>query len=280
MEFPFPETGHEKFHTKKKGKLLSKSKPKNSFGRRAHHNALEQQRRGIIRGCFESLRKSVPSLASEDKKLSRSGILRETAKYIKLSKERIAQHIDDLEELRLQNQLLSGEVDCLGYLHETTPLCEDFNTFTKTLIEGEEITSSPPTSNNIPEKFSNCTPDHLIPDRDIVIMEQDLLESSESVAREMSCRQISSAEEFGIDARGFAQSPLSIYSSSCSFDVWFVASQREKQVILSQEEEKEILSIMTFEICRSAECGVVVDVKTGSVTMIPVFVCKRRVFIN
>lgn len=54
----------------------------------------------------------------------------------------------------------------------------------------------------------------------------------------------------------------------------------EKQVILSQEEEKEILSIMTFDLCRSAECGIVVDAQIGSVTIIPVFVCKRRVFIN
>lgn len=256
MEFPFPETGHEKFHAKKKGKLSTKSKPKNSFGRRAHHNALEQQRRGIIRGCFESLRKSVPSLASEDKKLSRSGILRETAKYIKLSKERIAQHIDDLEELRLQNQLLSGEVDYLGYLHETTPLCEDFNTFTKTLIEGEEITSSPPTNNNIPEKFSNCTPDHLIPGRDIVITDQDLLGSSESVAREMSRRQISSAEDFGIDARGFVQSPLSIYSSSCCFDVWFVASRRKTSYLVTRRRERNFIhnDIWPMQKCGMWHC--------------------------
>ena len=224
MDFPFPEAGHEKFHAKKKGKLITKSKPRNSFGKRAHHNALEQQRRGVIRGCFESLRKSVPSLASEDKKLSRSGILRETAKYIKMSKERIAQHINELEELRLQNQLLSGKVGCIGHLHETTLPCEDFNSFTKTLIEGEEITSNPSASSNIPEKFSNYTQDHLqsaarVCDRDIVVMDKDFLGSSESVAGEMFRRKISSDEEYGIDAGDFVQSPLSIYGPSCCFDI-------------------------------------------------------------
>lgn len=224
MEFRFPGIEHEKFHAKRKGKLITKSKPRNSFGRRAHHNALEQQRRGVIRGCFESLRKSVPTLASEDKKLSRSGILRETARYIKMTRERIAQHIDDLEELRLQNQLLSGEVDYLGYLHETPLLCEDFNSFTKTLIEGEEITSSPPTSSKIPERFSNHTKVHLqsaarVYDRDVVVMEKDLLGSGESLATEMFRRKISAEEEYNIDVESFVQSPFSISGPSCYLDI-------------------------------------------------------------
>ena len=215
MEFPLPETGHEKFPAKKKAKLMTKSKPKNSFGRRAHHNALEQQRRGIIRGCFESLRKSVPSLASEDKKLSRSGILRETARYIKMSKERIAQYVDDLEELRLQNQLLSQEVDCLGYLQETPLLCEDFNSFTKALIEGEEITSNPPASNNIPEKFSSYTQSAThVYDRDVVSRENDLFGSGEPAAMELFRKKTSSDEEYGIDDGCFVQSPFSIYGPS------------------------------------------------------------------
>ena len=216
MEFPFPEAGHEKFQAKKKAKIVTNSKPKNSFGRRAHHNALEQQRRGIIRGCFESLRKSVPSLAAENKKLSRSGILRETARYIKMSRERIAQYANDLEELRLQNQLLSREVDCLGYLHETPLLCEDYNSFTKPWIEGEEITSNPPASSNIPEKFSNYTQDHLqsatrVYDRDVVAREKDLFGSGESAATEMFHNKISSDEEYGIDDGCFVQSPFSVY---------------------------------------------------------------------
>ena len=214
MEFPLPETGHEKFPAKKKAKLMTKSKPKNSFGRRAHHNALEQQRRGIIRGCFESLRKSVPSLASEDKKLSRSGILRETARYIKMSKERIAQYVDALEELRLQNQLLSREVDCLC-LQETPLLCEDFNSFTKALIEGEEITSNPPASNNIPEKFSSYTQSatHVYA-RDVVSRENDLFGSGEPAAMELFRKKTSSDEEYGIDDGCFVQSPFSIYGPS------------------------------------------------------------------
>lgn len=205
MEFCFPEMQDDKFLTKKKGKLTTKTKSRNSFaGRRAHHNALEQQRRGVIRSCFESLRKSVPALASEEKKLSRSGILRETARYIKMAKERIAEHISDLESLRLQNQLLSNEVDYLAYLHETPPIYEDFNSFTKTLIEGEESGGSP-----APENVLNHTADH---GHSFVLMENHLLGSKESLEGEILNP---TEEEFYVDVEGFVQTPLSVYGPSC-----------------------------------------------------------------
>lgn len=208
--FCFLEIQDDKFLAKKKGKLTTKSKSRNSFaGRRAHHNALEQQRRGVIRGCFESLRKSVPTLASEDKKLSRSGILRETARYIKMKKERIAEHINDLEALRLQNQLLSDEVDYLGCLHETPPLCEDFNRFTKTLIEGEEIKSSP-IDNMISENFLHHTTYHQQSFACVFDTDRDLLGSKESLEREMLNRKIPAEEEFYVDVEGFVQSPFCI----------------------------------------------------------------------
>ncbi|XP_078359612.1 uncharacterized protein LOC144644046 [Oculina patagonica] len=213
--FCFPEIQDDKFLEKKKGKLTTKSKSRNSFaGRRAHHNALEQQRRGVIRGCFESLRKSVPTLASDDKKLSRSGILRETARYIKMTKERIAEHINDLEAIRLQNQLLSDEVDYLGCLHETPPLCEDFNGFTKTLIEGEEIKSSP-ADNMISENFLHHTTYHQQSFACVYDTDRDLLGGKESLEREMLNRKISTEEEFYVDVEGFVQSPFSVYGSSC-----------------------------------------------------------------
>ena len=122
---------------KKKGKLHVKSR--NTPGIRAHHNALEQKRRGVIRGCFETLRKSVPTLDS-GKKLSRSGILRETAKYIRATKEKMVGHQVDIEEMRLQNQLLSNELERLEALPtKNSPLRRDFGDVTHTINSDEEI---------------------------------------------------------------------------------------------------------------------------------------------
>lgn len=227
MEFCFPDVQNDKFHAKKKRKSTTKSKSRHALGRRAHHNALEQQRRGVIRGCFESLRKSVPTLASYDKKLSRSGILRETARYIKSTKARIAEHIDDIEELRLQNQLLSGELEYLGCLHETPLLREDFDSFTQIMMEGEEIKSTKmggyPTNNMILDSFPQ---DHhqsfaYVYDTDIVLKEKDILGGKECLEREMLNRKISVEEEFDVDVEGFVQTPapFSIYGLSCCLDV-------------------------------------------------------------
>ena len=122
---------------KKKGKLHVKSR--NTPGIRAHHNALEQKRRGVIRGCFETLRKSVPTLDS-GRKLSRSGILRETAKYIRATKEKMVGHQVDIEEMRLQNQLLSNELERLEALpRKNSPLRRDFGDVTHTINSDEEI---------------------------------------------------------------------------------------------------------------------------------------------
>lgn len=122
---------------KKKGKLHVKSR--NTPGIRAHHNALEQKRRGVIRGCFETLRKSVPTLDS-GKKLSRSGILRETAKYIRATKEKMVGYQVDIEEMRLQNQLLSNELERLEALpRKNSPLRRDFSDVTHTMKSDEEI---------------------------------------------------------------------------------------------------------------------------------------------
>lgn len=122
---------------KKKGKLHVKSR--NTPGIRAHHNALEQKRRGVIRGCFETLRKSVPTLDS-GRKLSRSGILRETAKYIRATKEKMVGYQVDIEEMRLQNQLLSNELERLEALpSKNSPLHRDFGDVTHTMKSDEEI---------------------------------------------------------------------------------------------------------------------------------------------
>lgn len=122
---------------KKKGKLHVKSR--NTPGIRAHHNALEQKRRGVIRGCFETLRKSVPTLDS-GRKLSRSGILRETAKYIRATKEKMVGYEVDIEEMRLQNQLLSNELERLEALpRKNSPLRRDFSDVAHTMKSDEDI---------------------------------------------------------------------------------------------------------------------------------------------
>lgn len=114
-------------------------KSRNTPGIRAHHNALEQKRRGVIRGCFETLRKSVPTLDS-GRKLSRSGILRETAKYIRATKEKMVGYQVDIEEMRLQNQLLSNELERLEALpSKNSPLHRDFGDVTHTMKSDEEI---------------------------------------------------------------------------------------------------------------------------------------------
>lgn len=129
-------------NAKRKEKSHAKGKTRNTMGRRAHHNALEQKRRGVIRGCFENLRKSVPSLDSEEKKLSRSGILRETARYIKATKERVTGYQADIDSLRLQNQLLSAELECLECIpSETSPFYKEFDSFTNGLMKSTLQTS-------------------------------------------------------------------------------------------------------------------------------------------
>lgn len=121
---------------KKEGKLHAKSKTRNMSGRRAHHNALEQKRRGVIRGCFECLRNSVPFLDLEDKKLSRSGILRETARYIKITRERVTEYQANIKELRLQNEFLSNELEFLESMPiNDAPWFEDFDTFSSDSIK-------------------------------------------------------------------------------------------------------------------------------------------------
>ena len=223
MEFRFPDAQENKFLSKKKGKPSAKTKSRNASGKRAHHNALEQQRRGVIRGCFESLRKSVPTLASGDKKLSRSGILRETAKYIKMTKEKIAEYMDDLEELRLQNQLLSGEIGYLGCLHDMTPLLDDLNSFgTKNAMEGEKIEGNQTEEYHTNSIMSNSFPLHT---KDLknsfpsvytgIRMEKDLLGSTEYLKIDTLEGKISTDEEYDVDVdvEGFVQTPFSIMAT-------------------------------------------------------------------
>lgn len=225
-------TDNQNNNARKKGKLHTKSKSRgwNTSGRRAHHNALEQQRRGVIRSCFESLRKSVPTLDSEEKKLSRSGILRETARYIKTTRERMAGYQADIEELRLQNQLLSNEVECLETLpSETTSLYKDYDSLTKTRMEDKQ-----PIRNNqcfvLPStevkqigkstaNFSKDRQQHFAASSsNFSLVERNLLEerkyfdsNSLQPEKEILLQKISEDEEFLVDVEGFAQSPFSLY---------------------------------------------------------------------
>ena len=222
-------------NAKKKGKQDTKLKTKNTSGRRAHHNALEQKRRGVIRGCFENLRKSVPPLDSEGTKLSRSGILRETARYIKTTRERMAEYQADLDELRLQNQRLSNELECLDSLpvSEKSPLYKDFDSFTKTVMkntlqaqnnqcfdtlqtevtqigESKAATMSPDSfMKTRHQNFACCTDSFLV---EINLTEDRGHLNSNPIQQEGEINQkICQEEEFHIDIEGFAVNPFACY---------------------------------------------------------------------
>ena len=222
-------------NAKKKEKQHTKLKTKNTSGRRAHHNALEQKRRGVIRGCFENLRKSVPRLDSEGKKLSRSGILRETARYIKTTRERTAEYQADLDELRLQNQLLSNELDCLESLpgSEKSPLYKDFDSFTKTVMKNTlqaqnnqcfdtlqteviQIEESK-AATMFPDSFMKTRHQHFACCTDSFLVEVNLIEdrghfNSNPTQQEREINQkICQEEEFQIDIEGFAVNPFACY---------------------------------------------------------------------
>ena len=199
MEFYF--SVNQKNSPKKERNLHSKSR---TSGRRAHHNVLEQKRRGVIRGCFEALRKSVPTMDS-GKKISRSGILRETARYIKTTRERMAGYQADIDELRLQNQLLSNELECLEALpSETSYVYNYFDSLTKGLNnDKQKIQNSQSfnttqtkiiqigeskTGNMFPDSFmKSCNPD-FASSTDIFLMERNLL-------KDRGCFDLSSLQQ-------------------------------------------------------------------------------------
>ena len=228
MEFCFSDNQNNK--TNKKGKQHTKLKTKNTSGRRAHHNALEQKRRGVIRGCFENLRKSVPPLDSEGKKLSRSGILRETARYIKTTRERMAAYQADLDELRLQNQLLSSELECLESLPacKKSPLNKDFDGFSKTAVKKNtnDLCFDTPQTEVI--QIEESKPATMFPDikahhqhfascKDSFLVEINLIEdrgqlNSNPTQQEREINQkICQEDEFHIDIEGFAVNPFACY---------------------------------------------------------------------
>ena len=127
----------------------------NSPCKRAHHNALEQQRRQVIRNCFDGLRKSVPSLASGEKKISRSFILREAARYIKRTSEQVEHHKQHIEELRLQNELLTDQIQYLAARHDQRPrIHEDGNKSPGTLLEQDNVTI--PKSSRSSDASNHC----------------------------------------------------------------------------------------------------------------------------
>ena len=230
---------NQKNSAKKKGKLYAKSRT--TSGKRAHHNVLEQKRRGVIRGCFETLRKSVPTMDS-GKKLSRSGILRETARYIKTTRERMAGYQADIDELRLQNQLLSNELECLEALpSETSLVYKDFDSLTKGLNnDKQKIQNSQSfntrtmqmeiiqigeskTGNMFPDSFMNSY-QNSASSTDIFLMERSLLKhrgcfDSSSLQQERKMLDQKFKEDLHVDVEGFEQEYFSLYDLSRHLDV-------------------------------------------------------------
>ncbi|XP_073990458.1 protein max-like isoform X2 [Rhodnius prolixus] len=80
--------------------------------KRAHHNALERKRRDHIKDSFSSLRDSVPALQGE-KVASRAQILKKAADYIQYMRKKNSAHLQDIDDLRRQNNLLEAQIRTL-----------------------------------------------------------------------------------------------------------------------------------------------------------------------
>ncbi|XP_078676373.1 protein max-like isoform X7 [Branchiostoma floridae x Branchiostoma belcheri] len=79
--------------------------------KRAHHNALERQRRDHIKNSFSSLRDAVPALQGE--KASRAQILNKATDYIQYMRRKNQTHQQDIDDLKKQNALLDQQVRAL-----------------------------------------------------------------------------------------------------------------------------------------------------------------------
>ncbi|CAH1263838.1 protein max-like isoform X2 [Branchiostoma lanceolatum] len=90
--------------------------------KRAHHNALERQRRDHIKNSFSSLRDAVPALQGEKdtagqtaakQKASRAQILNKATDYIQYMRRKNQTHQQDIDDLKKQNALLDQQVRAL-----------------------------------------------------------------------------------------------------------------------------------------------------------------------
>ncbi|XP_066279845.1 protein max-like isoform X5 [Branchiostoma lanceolatum] len=91
--------------------------------KRAHHNALERQRRDHIKNSFSSLRDAVPALqgekdtagqtAAKQKQASRAQILNKATDYIQYMRRKNQTHQQDIDDLKKQNALLDQQVRAL-----------------------------------------------------------------------------------------------------------------------------------------------------------------------
>ncbi|XP_078676366.1 protein max-like isoform X1 [Branchiostoma floridae x Branchiostoma belcheri] len=91
--------------------------------KRAHHNALERQRRDHIKNSFSSLRDAVPALqgekdaagqnATKQKQASRAQILNKATDYIQYMRRKNQTHQQDIDDLKKQNALLDQQVRAL-----------------------------------------------------------------------------------------------------------------------------------------------------------------------
>lgn len=86
--------------------------------KRAHHNALERKRRDHIKDSFTSLRESVPALQNE-KVASRAQILKKAAEYIQFMRRKNNSHMQDIEDLKRQNNLLESQIRALEKARQT-----------------------------------------------------------------------------------------------------------------------------------------------------------------
>ncbi|KAH9370645.1 hypothetical protein HPB48_008747 [Haemaphysalis longicornis] len=78
---------------------------------RAHHNALERQRRDNIKDSFAALRDAVPTIPGG--KVSRPQILKAATKYIQTMERRNTLGRRDIEDLKRHNKLLDAQIRAL-----------------------------------------------------------------------------------------------------------------------------------------------------------------------
>ncbi|XP_014672542.1 PREDICTED: protein max-like isoform X2 [Priapulus caudatus] len=108
--------------------------------KRAHHNALERNRRDHIKGSFHSLRDSVPCIQGE--KASRAQILSKATEYIDKMKRINSIHQDDIDEMKQQNQLLEAQVHMLEHAKVGKVVSESSPVNGATVINRKGITMS------------------------------------------------------------------------------------------------------------------------------------------
>lgn len=83
----------------------------NEDDKKAHHNFLERRRRDHIKGSFQQLSASIPTLQGE--RVSRAQVLKTASEYIVSVRKRNSQMLSEVEALRRENSSLEKQIAIL-----------------------------------------------------------------------------------------------------------------------------------------------------------------------